>query len=200
MTLLQTNSLNETGFKAYVTYLALKRHFTSKSYDYHKYGGKVSASFDSFTARRDAFTFQRLGKQRDYHGLILANVVDNPKMWAGQLLDESSKEVYLDWKKKQDSLTHHLKSSLSMLSDDFKSNFIVRGGQHPRVVDLYLQKKISTEVLTLLTKLTNSQPYWSEKVVDNVIFPGIMTKVDNYYPFLSFSQEKLTKTIKDQFF
>jgi hypothetical protein len=33
-----------TPFEVYKKYLALKNHFTKDSYDYFKYGGKVSAS------------------------------------------------------------------------------------------------------------------------------------------------------------
>jgi hypothetical protein len=199
MTLLQQNSLSETGFKAYTTYLALKRHFTS-SYDYHKYNGKVNASFESFSIRKDAFTFQRLGKQRDFEGLILSNIVIDKKVWAGNLLDDSCRQIYLDWKKRQDSITHHFKSSLSILDEDFKSNFIVHNGQYPHLVDLHLQKRISMEVFAVLVKLTNSKPYWDEKVVDKVIFPDIMTKIDKYIPFINYSNEKMSSALKDHFF
>jgi hypothetical protein len=168
--------------------------------DYHKYNGKVNASFESFSARRDAFTFQRIGKQKDFESLILSNLVVNPKVWAGNLLDDSARQVYLDWKKRQDSLTHHFKSSLSSLDDDLQSNFIVHNGQYPHLVDLYLQKRVSLEVTTILVKLTNSKTYWDEKVVDKVLFPDIMTKIDKYNPFINYSKEKMTICLKDHFF
>lgn len=199
MPVLQHSSLNEVGFRAYITYLALKRHFTS-SYDYHKYNGKVNASYDNFITRKDAYSFQRLGKQKNYEELIISNIAVNPKIWVGQLLEDSSRQIYLEWKKKQDSITQHLKDSLSILDNEFQSNFTVENGQYPHLVDLYLQRKLSLEVFTLLTKLTNSQPYWNEKVVDKVLFPDIMNKVDKYYPFINYSKEKLTKVIKNHFF
>ena len=41
------------GFDVYKTYLAIKLHFQSDSYDYYKYGGKVNAKLDTFTKRKD---------------------------------------------------------------------------------------------------------------------------------------------------
>lgn len=200
MILLQHTSLNETGFKAYTTYLALKRHFTTPSYDYHKYNGKVNASFESFVHRKDAFTFQRMGKQKDYEGLILSNVILNPKIWAGQLLDDSARAVHTDWAKKQSAITHHVKEGLSDLDDDLQSNFKVDNGQYPHIVNLYLQKRITLELLTIITKMTNSQAYWNKTVTDKVLFPDITLKIDKYHPFLVYSKEKVTKVIKDRFF
>lgn len=196
---LQKSSLNETGFKAYVEYLALKRHFTS-SYDYHKYNGKVNASFDSFLSRRDAFTFQRLGKQRDYTNLILSNIVKDPKIWAGSLLEDNARSVYLEWKKIQDSITNHIEESIERMDDDFQTNFVVVNGQYPHIINLYLQKKISLETLCILTKLTNSRTYWSDKVVDKVVFPDIIRTIDKYYPFINYSPEKIKKVLKNHFF
>jgi hypothetical protein len=197
--ILQHSSLNENGFKAYITYLALKRHFTS-SYDYHKYNGKVNASYESFIKRRDAFSFQRISKQRDFENIILANMIENPKIWIGDLLGEGAREKYLGWKSKQGAITYHVSENLSELDDDFQSNFKVDKGCYPHLADLYLQKRISLETFCILVKLTNTQKYWEEAVIDKVIFPDIMRTVDKYYPFINFSSEKMKKVLKDHFF
>ena len=48
------------GYNAYITYLAIKQHFTSPEYDFIKYNGKVRASKDSFLKRRDKFFFDSI--------------------------------------------------------------------------------------------------------------------------------------------
>jgi hypothetical protein len=191
--------LTEQGFIAYRDYTAIKRHFTS-SYDYFKYNGKVNVSYDSFLARKDAYSFQKLSKTRDYKNIIVSNMVENPKSWVGTLLEEQSMEIYLRWKKKNDAITVHVNDSLSKLDDDFKSNFVSINGNYPKIIDLYLRKEISIETTTILTKLTNSQEYWNKSVVDNVVFPDIMLKIDKYYPFIVYSKDKIKKVIKDHFF
>lgn len=195
----QQSFLNETGYNAYVKYSAIKRHFTS-SYDYHKYNGKINTSFDAFVARRDAYSFQRLGKHRDYEGVILSNIVENPKVWIGSLLDDCANDIYFSWKKKQDSITQHIKESLNVLDDDFRNNFISTKGQYPLIVEKYLQKNISLETLTILAKLSNSEVYWKETVTDTVVFPDILRKISKYHPFLVYSNDKIKKVIKDHFF
>ncbi len=191
--------LTESGFIAYRDYLAIKRHFTS-SYDYFKYNGKVNVSQDSFVCRRDAYQFQRLSKKRDYKNLILSNIVINPKLWVGGLLEESAIETYLAWKKKTDSITRHVEDDLSKLDDDFKANFISTSGQYPQVIDLYLRKEISLETVTILAKLTNSFVYWNKTVVDKVVFPDIINRIDKYHPFLIYSTDTIKKVVKNHFF
>lgn len=197
--ILDQSFLNERGLNAYKDYTALKRHFTS-SYDYFKYNGNVRISYENFVARKDAYSFQKLSKKADYKNIILSNVIENSKIWVGNLLEESANETYLAWKKRNDSITVHVKDSLSKLDDDFKSNFVSVSGQYPNIVNYYLRKEISLETLSILSKITASQTYWSTTVVDNVVFPDIMGKIDNYHPFIVYSPEKVKKVIKEHFF
>jgi hypothetical protein len=191
--------LTEQGFVAYRDYLAIKRHFTS-SYDYFKYNGKVNVSQESFVSRKDAYQFQKLSKKKDYKNLILANIVENPKAWVGSLLEETGESIYLSWKKRNDAITHHINDNLDKLNDDFKFNFVSIQGQYPHLINLYMQKKVSLELITILTKITNSSEYWNKTVVDKVVFPDIINKIDNYHPFLIYSTEKVKKVIKNHFF
>ena len=48
------------GFDVYKTYLAVKLHFASDTYDYYKYDGKVNAKLDTFTKRKDRYFFHKL--------------------------------------------------------------------------------------------------------------------------------------------
>ena len=70
-----------TPYECYVDYLALKRHFTTESYDYFKYKGKVSAKKDAFDKRKDKFFFEKLSRNRDPHGIILANLLKSNDIW-----------------------------------------------------------------------------------------------------------------------
>jgi hypothetical protein len=65
---------------------------------------------------------------------------------------------------------------------------------------LHLQGKISLEALTILTKITNSEGYWRENVLDKTIFPDILRKLAKYEPFLIYQKEKITAAVKSHFF
>lgn len=192
--------LNENGFQVYCDFRAMQQHFTTKSYDYFKYNGKIRASYDTFVTRRDAYQFQKLSKKRDHKSLILSNMIENPKIWVGSLLENEAESTYLAWKKRNDSITIHIKDQLSFLKDEFKNNFAVRNGSYPYVIDLYIQRGISLETLSILTSITNSKQYWLDNVVDKVLFPDIIFKIDKYHPFIIYSSEKVKKVLKDHFF
>ena len=58
------------GFDVYKIYLAVKNHFTAKSYDYERYGGKVNVKLESFTKRNDRHFFHKLSQRFDEREIV----------------------------------------------------------------------------------------------------------------------------------
>jgi len=197
---LSLNYANEASFKAYIDYLALKKHFTTKNYDYHKYRGKVKASFQAFQTRKDVFFFYKLSKKDDPHKILLANIVTNPKSCIRDIVEESGEENYISWEKRVQSLTYLFKTELNALNEDYKSNFVVANGQHPRLMTLYLQKKISLETITILASISRVLEYWETEVVDKIVAGDIITLIRKYYPFLQVDEKKFSQIVKERFF
>jgi hypothetical protein len=191
------NYATEDAFRTYIDYLALKRHFTTKTYDYHKYNGKVKASFESFQTRKDAFFFHKLSQKQHRHKLLLANMVHNPNMWVGDLFEQNAEDVYLAWKKRIDGLTYQFQQDLKLLDDDYKSNFLVREGQHPKLLSLFLQRKVSLETFTIITNLSNVLSYWDETVVDKVVAGDKILLSRKYFPFLEIDRKNFSAIIKN---
>lgn len=194
------NSAIDEGFKAYTDYLALKRHFETDGYDYQKYRGKVRASIESFRTRPDAFFFQKLSKQEDFHEKLLSNIVKNPKIWIRDIIDEQGEEVYLAWKKRIESLTYTFKQDIKKLDEDYKSNYLVNKGQHPKLLSLYLQKQISLETISILFHISKVSEYWEKEIVDKFVARDIMKLLRKYYPFLQIDEKKFSQIIKNEFF
>lgn len=186
------------AYDLYVYYLAIRRHFTS-NYDFIKYNGKVKANVTSFDNRKDKFFFYKLSKKKHSRDLIFANVIVNPTVWIGDLLDESAENVYNSWKKRKESLTYSFESDIKNFYDDFNSNFIVEEGQHPYVLKLYMMNKISLETLTILVDLIDCMGYWEKNISDTVVFPTINKRVAKYKPFLRYDKVKLTRKLKSHF-
>lgn len=185
------------AFNIYVYYLALKRHFTS-NYDYFKYNGKVKANAMSFENRKDKFFFYKLSKKKEAKEIILANMLANPNAWAGELLDDKAESIYKEWAKRKQSLTYEFKSDINELDDDFNSNFVVTDGQHPRLLKLYMMKRISLESLVILCDITGCLKYWEKNISDTIVFPDINTLVKKYRPFLDYDKAKLRKILLDK--
>jgi len=187
------------AFELYVYYLAVKRHFTNAKYDFFKYQGKVNASRQSFENRRDKYQFYKLSKMKHAKELILANLIQNPSMWIGDMFTDEANQVYLDWLKRQQSITYRFKSDINQMDDDFDSNFIVQNGQYPRVLQLYNRGQISLETLAILTDLVRCQKHWEKNIFDTVLFPDINRTLSKVKPFLTYDKEKLRQILLDRY-
>ena len=99
-----------TGFGAYAIYNSIHLHFTSSSYNYHKYNGKTNVSKDSFLKRKDKYHFYKLSRRfnnadqgRDF---IIANLVHDTNVWIGHLLTNEADIEYRKRQKVIQSLTY----------------------------------------------------------------------------------------------
>lgn len=187
------------AFEIYMYYLALKRHFTT-DYDYFKYNGKVKASQQSFENRKDKFHFYKLSKRKDAKEFILANMIYEPTLWIGDLLDnEKAEEVFTEWTRRQQTLSYVFKSDLSELNDDFNSNLLVTDGQHPRLLQLYNMRRVNVETLVIIDDLVHNFSYWERKIADPIIFPSINKFVGKVRPFIRYDKSKMKAILLDRF-
>jgi len=93
-----------TPFEVYCCYLALKNHFTKKTYDYFKYHGKVRTTIQSFNKRKDKYFFEKTSRQKSDAEILeyfVSNFIecDDPqRLWIGSII-QSGDENYTNWKK-----------------------------------------------------------------------------------------------------
>lgn len=186
------------AFDIYVYYLALKRHFTS-DYDFHKYNGKVKANVMSFENRKDKFFFYKLSKKPDAKELILANMLVNPGIWIGDMLEDKAQQIHNERLRRVQSLSRTFQLDLNELNEEFDSNILVEGGQHPRLLQLFNQRRICLETLVILNELTKCFRYWSKNISDTIVFPAINKLVNDYSPFLEYDKDKMRRIVVDKF-
>ena len=166
--------MNEAGgFEAYQLYTGLKLHFTTK-YDFVKYSGKTYVTKEQFMLRKDKFSFYKLSRKynRDeLFGFFIANLLVNPKIWAGDLLSEDAESEYKLWQKIQQSLSYVFEQDLHKLFNLVnKPEELLRvvDKQYPLLYNLYMQEKVSKETLIILNELMNFIPMWVKKVEDDI--------------------------------
>ena len=189
-----------TAVECYKTYLALKRHFTS-DYDYFKYNGKTSASSKSFEGRKDRIFFEKLAKHHDPVGMLVANLLVNPKAWIRDIsYTESANRTYEDWVKRVQSMSYSLKRELKELDEDFDSNIIVKPGGHAKLVKLYLSGRVSLETITVIALVAGCIRYWDRNMNDPV-WEEVGTKIKKYAPFMTrrCDMDRLKKLVVDFF-
>jgi hypothetical protein len=189
-----------TPFEAYREYVALKSHFTSKSYDYIKFNGKVkTVTIDSYHARKDKIFFMRLAKHKDVKGFLISNFIETD-FWVGDLAyNETAQKNYLSWQKRLQSLTYTFNNDLSKLKDDFDSNVIVENNDHPYLLKLFLRKDISFETLVILVDLVQCYSHWNKNMKNDPVWKDIGLKIKKYNNFLNYDKEKIRQIVIDRF-
>jgi Fe-S cluster assembly ATPase SufC len=126
-------------------------------------------------------------------------MIEKPDIWVRDVLEQEGSTRYNNWKKKIDSLGHIFKSEINIMLDEYKDNFIVRDGQHPHIMTMLLQRKISLETFTIITHAANIFDYWDEKVVDKIVAGDIINKSRKYKPFLDIDMKRYKTFVKDRF-
>lgn len=186
-------------FEAYKRYLALKHHFTSDNYDYFKYNGKVNVKSTSFDLRKDKYMFYKLSKKKDVEGYLIANMLNDGKTWIGDLLSSESEDIYVNWLKRQESLSYVFQNDIDKLDDDMNLNFKVNNGEYPLALLLYLRKEICLETLIIINSIVNIFKHWNVSIRDTVLWPDIYRKCLKYQSFLKFDKKTYVKLLKNRF-
>lgn len=191
-----------TPFDVYKTYLAIKNHFCKPSYDYHKYSGKTSCTLNSFYKRKDRFYFEKLSRQKSDSEIInffVANFVscDDPQtLWIGNII-KSGEENFIQWNKRQQSLTYIFSDELSrlLMNHTFKELFEIKSSRHPVILKEHLKKNVSLETLTILDKLYHYTKYFN-KSLNDPIWEFIYLRIQKYHGFLHINPFKFKSLIK----
>ena len=197
------------GFDVYKTYLAVKLHFTTDTYDYYKYDGKVNAKLDTFTKRKDRYFFHKLSTryaETDILDFFVANFLADSKRWIGNLLANDGRDVYLDYKKRKEAFAYHFKQECGTIASDlgrrnvsFNDGFIPPNGQHPRILRLLIQRKISYQTAVVLDHFLGFTKNWDKEITEKVVWPEISLKVSRVKPFVNFNATECKLIMKEVF-
>lgn len=177
-------------------YLACKAHFTRDNYDYFKYNGKIRANSTSFDTRKDKYFFYKLSKKQDLLNFYVSNMVEKPDIWAGDLLNDKSQNIYNEWKARQQSLSYRFKLEVQDLYPDFDDFVKVEDGQHPKLYKLYRQGLLSIDTLAILDSIYNIFEYWNREVSDPIIWPRDCAVIMKYKPFIHYDIKKFKSVLK----
>ena len=190
-------------YEVYKTYLSISRHFTTKSYDYHKYCGKVKCSLDSFYKNRQRYWFEKLSRKysdTEIVELFISNysVSENTgKIWIGNLVKDGELE-YTNWKKRIQSMTYLFRQQTEDLFDGQKVDDVFDCSKgHPTIVKKYLNGDLAIETMVVYDRILGYTKEFDKKLKDPV-WDSISSKLRKYSPFLHidiFKYKKISKEI-----
>ncbi|AKF13404.1 loader of DNA helicase [Sinorhizobium phage phiN3] len=195
--------VTKDSFELFQYYLALKQHFNNESYDFFKYGGKVSVTPQALENRKDkSFFYSIAKKQRNPKGYVFANVLHNPSVWIGDIAQDkdNSDKTFVGWERRMQSLSYTFREEIGNLNnDDFDSNFLCQEGRHPPLLKVYLQKKLCLETLVILDMILSFSRYWDKQMKGDPVWSEISKRIKKYKPFLEIDLPKFKGLLKDKF-
>lgn len=190
------------ALEAYKVYVALKNHFTSKTYDYFKYNGRTKVGARSFEKRSDKYFFHKLAKRKDVVDYLVANFVydDNVNAWIGNLLNnEHADKCYSQLVKTRESLSYVFTNDLDRLDPVFDYNFSIEEGQHPKLLKAYLRHEITIETMIILDDLVGYMKKWDKLIDERILWPSIYLKCNKFRPFFQYDRNKMRQIVLDKF-
>ena len=197
------------GFEVYKVYLSVKNHFTTKSYDYAKYGGKVTVKLETFTKRHDRYFFHKLSKrynERDILDFFVANFAVDGNKWIGNVLNNEGAENYTKYRKYKESFEYHFRNDCVAIRNDFDNKsilfndgFHVHSGQHPRVLRLHIQRKIHIQTTIILDTILSFSKTWDKEIKEKVVWPKIKHTLNKLRPFVMYNETQAKLIMKEVF-
>lgn len=187
-----------TAFEAYITYLAVKRHFTRGTYDFFKYHGQVKASKEIFDARKDIMKFQKMARIKyPLHEYLAVHLRDNPSSWVGDAIRPESELKFLKYRKIVESIGYYIGSELEDIGCIKTSLRIASEGDVPKILDLHLSGKVSLEVLIVLDDLIGFSKKFDLKLALNPLWDDVSYKMKKFKPFMPhYDKKKISEIVK----
>lgn len=185
-------------FEVFKVYLALKLHFTTKSYDITKTKGAVRAKKETFLKRKDLTSIRKLArdfKRSEIIDILVANFVKGDK-WGG-IFDAELLETHKKWLTSKKKMLYNFDTDLDnilfrMEKEEYKSGLY--DGTHPLIFKMYMGRDINLETLVMLEKL---RPY-VDRYYDDFVLEETCLLVEKYKPFVRFDKNTLESKYKDK--
>jgi len=177
-------------YETYVMFNALKLHFKSTEYDYHKFNGKIKAVLKPND--KDFWIYKKLS---DYDPpvifeLCLSNILSNPKIYIRNLLTDKAKEEYNFWKQLVSNKEEIFLLQLKYIIKHQYSNLISQlesKNKYDVICKLYYQTLLSKESCVILNNYYDFQndPEFKDCLEYNIMFNKLWFIIEKYKPFLS---------------
>lgn len=188
-------------FEAYCMFQALKLHFTSDSYDYFKYNGKVKVTQEQFNAKRDKYYYHRLCRRYDADQIldfIVANMLANDSQWVGKLLDDDADDLYTNFVKTKQSLSYKFKNDMELIMSTHDNPFKFEDNSYPAILNDYMRGDVAFDTLIILNDITNCFAKFDAKLKGDFLWDKFYFKARKYRPFLTYDKEKIKTILKQQ--
>lgn len=166
------------AYEVYKLDQALRLHFTTKNYDFFKYGGKTRVNETHFNRMSDGqlYTYQNIASMKEPKSYLVGNYIFNRE----KFIRSFNNDAYLRYRKYNISGIYTFKEDLGALKKPFGTNFTVENQDEiPEIIKLYMQEKISLYTLCATRKLMD----WTAKLPSNMLTAETIDMITKTYRF-----------------
>jgi hypothetical protein len=191
-----------TPYEVYVTYLAIKRHFSSEKYDYFKYNGKIRCSMETFKKIKERFFFEKLSRKKKPEEIVdffFSNFAasDNPSsLWIGDIV-KNGETIYKESKRIKESLSYIFEQDLKELIDSNHLYELIQleGSKHPKILKLFLNGSVRFETFYILITVLKLKSIY-DQALEDPIWKQISNKIAKIEKFIIIDSSKYRGIIR----
>lgn len=188
------------GYGAYLLFIALKTHFSSKKYDFVTMQGKLKANKHSYDSRRDKFFFEKLAKRytaSELKDFYISNFLAD-KQYVTELLTEEANSIYFDYVRRNQMLTYNFKTEVEKLFERGVSNvFKLKSDQYPVIIIKYMNNCVSPETMVILDSLIHYSDKFNKSFENDIIWSKLSLKLSKYSRFVKYDKDKVKQILKE---
>lgn len=185
------------SFEVYSTYVALKTHFSRKTYDYFKYNGNVKVSIEKYNKRPDKYFFEKLAKKYNKEEVIqyfVSNFLVNSNFHIIQMNDKN----YLEWQRKMQSFSYLFSTDVDTILErctTINECMQCNNANHSQVLKLFLGGSLMMETLIMLNRLTGFIDRYDDLLNEDPIWKQLSFTLKKYDPFIQGSSKQVKQII-----
>lgn len=181
--------------KVYELYHGLTLHFSSPSYDFHKFNGKIKSKTLKEEDKNFWF-YKSLGEtysDKDLFGLFLSNIISSSPLFIKDLFEAKARETFLFWKSKIENKydvllleCKYIKKNFGLSLDNIKED------NSKTLLSLFYRNNLSIESLVLLFE---TFPALRKNEKEDIVFDLLLNKIFKYSSFIKIDCEKVKRIV-----
>lgn len=192
--------MNVDTFKSYQTFVAMKLHFSTESYDYFKYHGKTKAgwkSFEKFGGKKVVYFLARKWKENYVPFLAHGFAYHPDSAWIGDFNSPDMDDTFKTHQKNIQALSHIYKKELTELlnTGNVKSVMVSHDGELPLIERNRINGLTSIESCCIMDHVFN---YIDSNECDHPLWEKARV-VKKFAPFLKIDTKKYIGITKQVF-
>jgi hypothetical protein len=181
--------------KASILYYAIKTHYTSKQYNAVTYNFHVRVKQ---IPANQYYVFDKLARKykNELKYFYISTLFENPKVWIGDLLSQDAEDVFMNWKKRMQSLSSCFKNEICELLTEYElKELIICKNSYPILLRKVLQEKTSVDTLLILDGVIQFFDRWDKCMENDMVWEENRDRYFKYRSFMNYDIDRMKKIL-----